>query len=96
MEKILVRSYRDVREMATCFHCTVCRTVGDGVVPLCSGHVPDAIQLTLDGVLHSINAPENWYGSDSILDQWHETMLAEVERMQAPVMGIFQLNRIFQ
>jgi hypothetical protein len=23
---------RDVREMATCFHCTVCRTVGDGVV----------------------------------------------------------------
>lgn len=71
-------------------------TVGDGVVPLCSGHVPDAIQLTLDGVLHSINAPENWYGSDSILDQWHETMLAEVERMQAPVMGIFQLNRIFQ
>lgn len=71
-------------------------TFGDGVVPLCSGHVSDAIQLTLDGVLHSINAPDSWYGSDNILDQWHDTMLVEIERMQTPAKGGFQLSRIFQ
>lgn len=59
-------------------------TVGDGVVPLCSGHVEDSMQLTLDGVLHSINAPNNWYGSDAILDQWHGPMMAEIRRLQAP------------
>lgn len=72
-------------------------TVGDGVVPLCSGHVADSIQLTLDGVLHSINAPDNWYGSDAILDQWHETMMAEIRRLQSPSpKGAFQFSQIFQ
>jgi hypothetical protein len=32
-------------------------------------------QLDLNGVLHSINAPDNWYGSTGVLDQWHEPML---------------------
>ena len=44
--------------------------VGDGVVPLESGHLPNAQQITLEGVLHSINAPRNWYGSEEVVDQW--------------------------
>lgn len=28
-------------------------------------------QITLPGVLHSINAPTRWYGSEEIIDLWH-------------------------
>ena len=49
--------------------------IGDGVVPVCSGHLTGAIQIDLPGVLHSINAPDNWYGSTNVLDSWHSQML---------------------
>jgi hypothetical protein len=35
-------------------------------------------QLDLEGVLHSINAPENWYGSIGVIDRWHDPMLQQV------------------
>jgi len=56
-------------------------TVGDGVVPVCAGHLKGANQINLEGVLHSINAPDNWYGSDSIIDSWHDTMLDQIQKM---------------
>jgi hypothetical protein len=69
-------------------------TVGDGVVPLCSAHLDGAKQLTLDNVYHSINKPDRWYGSDSVVDWWHDEMLHAIrlvlgtpdatERQQVP------------
>lgn len=53
-------------------------TIGDGVVPTCSAHVDGATQLTLAGVFHSINAPDQWYGADKVIDEWHDTMLDEI------------------
>lgn len=50
-------------------------SAGDGVVPLCSAHLDGATQLTLDNVYHSINKPDRWYGSDSVVDWWHGEML---------------------
>lgn len=55
-------------------------TIGDGVVPTCSAHLDDAIQLNLPGVFHSINAPERWYGSDAVLDLWHDDMIREIQQ----------------
>lgn len=50
---------------------------GDGVVPTCSAHLEGAaLQLTLEGAVHSINEPGSvqptarWYGSEGIMDQW--------------------------
>jgi len=54
--------------------------MGDGVVPTCAAHLDGATQLTLPGVLHSINAPDNWYGSDAVVDSWHDAMLREINR----------------
>jgi hypothetical protein len=54
--------------------------LGDGVVPYCAAHLDDALQLDLEGVLHSINAPDNWYGSSSVIDQWHDPMLQELQK----------------
>jgi len=57
-------------------------TIGDGVVPQCSGHLDGALQLDLDGVFHSINAPDNWYGSIGNINRWHTTMLEQVRERQ--------------
>ena len=53
-------------------------TVGDGVVPICAAHLDGALQLTLEGVFHSINVPDQWYGSDKVLDRWHEPVLQQL------------------
>jgi pimeloyl-ACP methyl ester carboxylesterase len=55
--------------------------VGDGVVPVVSGHVDSAVQIELPGVFHSINAPSSWYGSDSIINTWHDTMMDQINKM---------------
>ena len=52
--------------------------IGDGVVPQCASHLDDAIQLDLDGVYHSINRLDKWYGASDILDSWHQPMLKEL------------------
>lgn len=43
------------------------------------------MQITLPGVLHSINAPSAWYGADAIIDQWH----AKVKGLQARRKALF-------
>jgi pimeloyl-ACP methyl ester carboxylesterase len=55
--------------------------VGDGVVPVVAGHVDSAMQIELPGVFHSINAPDSWYGSDSIINTWHDTMMDQINKM---------------
>lgn len=54
--------------------------IGDGVVPVIAGHLEGALQLNLKGIFHSINAPDRWYGSDSVIDQWHSDMLDELDQ----------------
>jgi pimeloyl-ACP methyl ester carboxylesterase len=50
--------------------------VGDGVIPVSCAHLEGAEQITLDGVLHSINEAgttlptERWYGSEGVVDRW--------------------------
>ena len=45
--------------------------IGDAVVPLVSAHLDGALQITLDGVFHSITAPElSWYGGERVIDMW--------------------------
>ena len=52
------------------------RAVGDGVIPMSAAHLEGALQVTLDGVLHSINEAgttlptERWYGSEAVVDRW--------------------------
>ena len=53
-------------------------TIGDGVVPLEASHLENSIQITLDNCFHSINAPEQWYGSDLYVDEWHGVLLQEL------------------
>lgn len=44
---------------------------GDGIVSVDYAHLPGAVQLTLDGVFHSINAPNDyWYGGEAVIDKW--------------------------
>lgn len=49
---------------------------GDGVIPIPVAHLEGAEQITLDGVLHSINEAgttmptDRWYGSEKIVDLW--------------------------
>jgi len=52
--------------------------LGDGVVPLEAAHLDGATQLELDDVFHSINKPEQWYGSDEIIDQWLSVLYKEI------------------
>ena len=54
--------------------------MGDGVVPFAAAHLEGAVQLDLEGVKHSINAPDNWYGSSNIIQQWHDPMLKEIKK----------------
>lgn len=53
--------------------------IGDGVVPLEASHLDGAEQLTLENCFHSINAPEEWYGSDNFIDQWHKVVLKQLD-----------------
>ena len=58
-------------------------TDGDGVVPISAAHLDNAIQLNLQGIFHSINKPEQWYGSDAVLDLWHDDMIREIHARTA-------------
>jgi hypothetical protein len=58
----------------------MCSLLMAGVVPQVAAHLEGAIQLDLPGIFHSINEPERWYGSDSVIDQWHEEMLRQLNR----------------
>merc|ERR1711862_133509 len=49
---------------------------GDGVIPVDIAHLDGAEQITIKGVLHSINEAgttmptDSWYGSEKIVDKW--------------------------
>ena len=55
--------------------------LGDGIVPLKSAHLDDALQITLSNAWHSIQAPENmWYGGNMlIINQWLPQALKLIE-----------------
>lgn len=57
-------------------------TVGDGVVPCVAAHLEGATQLDLEGVFHSINEPDRWYGSERCIDLWYEEVLKQLEHRQ--------------
>lgn len=48
------------------------------MVPLCAAHLEGAVQLDLPNVYHSINVPDQWYGSDAVMDQWHSVLLEQL------------------
>jgi len=60
---------------------------GDGITPLQSAHLEGALQLTLGGVLHSIDTPEEWYGAESGIDQWWDKACREVEKREPGAAG---------
>lgn len=43
---------------------------GDGVVPLSFMHLENSKQITFDDCFHSIDAPNDWYGGENIVDRW--------------------------
>lgn len=43
---------------------------GDGIIPIEVAHLEGAINITLEGVMHSPLSPGIWYGSASILPFW--------------------------
>lgn len=43
---------------------------GDGITPVESAHLQGAINLTLDGVLHSPRRIGTWYGSSEVMQSW--------------------------
>ena len=45
-------------------------------------------------MFHSINEPDNWYGSLNVIDQWHEDMLRLLDTQQRERKG--QLNKDVQ
>jgi len=66
---------------------------GDGLVPVISAHlegeggVPAAgggteIRLDLDGVFHSVDNPDTWYGSEKVIDMWLDVVLEELEKRE--------------
>lgn len=58
---------------------------GDGVIPIPIAHLEGAEQITLDGVLHSINEAgttmptDSWYGSEKVVDLWLEKTLQRIK-----------------
>ena len=58
------------------------------MIPVGCAHLPGALQLTLDGVLHSINEAgttlptERWYGSENVVDRWLDPVLAELRKLE--------------
>ncbi|MFZ4667026.1 MAG: esterase/lipase family protein [Prochlorotrichaceae cyanobacterium] len=43
---------------------------GDGITPVEAAHLKGAINLTLEGVVHSPGSAQSWYGSETIVAQW--------------------------
>jgi hypothetical protein len=52
--------------------------IGDGVVPLCSAHLQNAIQITIPNIYHSINVPDQWYGTETVIDEWYNVMMEQI------------------
>lgn len=60
---------------------TVCgegETMGDACVPLVFAHLEGAEQVTLEGVFHSVDKPDEWYGAEGVVDRWLDTVAQEL------------------
>ncbi|CAM9242250.1 unnamed protein product [Scytosiphon promiscuus] len=60
---------------------TVCgegATMGDACVPLMYAHLEGAEQVTLQGVFHSVDKPDDWYGSEGVVDRWLASVASEL------------------
>lgn len=51
--------------------CGTGETWGDGITPIAAAHLDGAINLTLEGVVHSPGAEQPWYGTPEIVEQWY-------------------------
>lgn len=47
-------------------------------------HLEGAEQVTLEGVFHSVDKPDEWYGSEGVVDRW----LAAVVKELGPSRGL--------
>lgn len=47
-------------------------------MPLVYAHLEGAEQVTLDGVFHSVDKPDDWYGSEAVVDRWLGTVAQEL------------------
>ena len=63
------------------------RAIGDAVVPAECAELPGARLIALEGVFHSISkvgtwededTSQQWYGSDAVVDEWADALLAGV------------------
>lgn len=54
------------------------RISGDACVPLQSAHLEGAEQITLEGVFHSIDKPNDWYGAERVVDRWLSSVFREL------------------
>jgi triacylglycerol esterase/lipase EstA (alpha/beta hydrolase family) len=50
--------------------CGVANCWGDGITPIVAAHLEGAINLTLNGVMHSPKSPGIWYGSPEVQQHW--------------------------
>ena len=47
-------------------------------MPLVSAHLEGAEQVTLEGVFHSVDKPDEWYGAEEVVDRWLATVAQEL------------------
>jgi triacylglycerol esterase/lipase EstA (alpha/beta hydrolase family) len=50
-------------------------TWGDGITPVVSAHLPGAVNLTWEDVVHSPGSSRPWYGSPALVPQWAEYLI---------------------
>ncbi|CAN0065893.1 unnamed protein product [Ectocarpus fasciculatus] len=77
---------------------TVCgegATMGDSCVPLVYAHLEGAEQVTLDGVFHSVDKPDEWYGSEGVVDRWLAAVAQELGPSGSKGDGIASLSEMF-
>lgn len=41
-------------------------------------HLEGAEQVTLEGVFHSVDKPDEWYGSEGVVDRWLAAVAQEL------------------
>lgn len=56
---------------------------GDACVPLIYAHLEGAEQVTLDGVFHSVDKPNDWYGAEEVIDRWLPAVAQELRPSSA-------------
>lgn len=56
-------------------------------------HLEGAEQVTLEGVFHSVDKPDEWYGSEGVVDRWLAAVAQELSPSSkgggAPLLDLF-------